>query len=322
MKPGERGAALLTVLLLVAVIAVIAAASLEKLRLSTRLSGNAAAVDQARAYAAAAEAIAASRIAALARAEAGRQPIPPAARTVAIPVPGGAATARLADGGNCFNLNSVVTGERFDLTQRPTGIGEFVGLMQSLGTPLEEARRVAVALADYIDSDIAPALGGVEDDQYLAGETPYRTANILLVDPSELRAVSGVNEPLYQLLRPWICTLPTSELSPVNINSLRPEQAPLLSMLAPERLSLDRARRLLAQRPPNGYQSADQFTSLPALGGVFANIETQGQLTVTTRWYALETVVALGGARFTQRTLIDARSQPARIVQRIPGGAD
>ena len=43
-KPGEQGAALLTVLLLVAVIAVLAGTALEKLRLATRLGGNAAAL--------------------------------------------------------------------------------------------------------------------------------------------------------------------------------------------------------------------------------------------------------------------------------------
>ena len=40
----ERGAALLTVLLLVAIIAVLAGAALERLRLTTRLAGNALAV--------------------------------------------------------------------------------------------------------------------------------------------------------------------------------------------------------------------------------------------------------------------------------------
>ena len=57
-RSSERGAALLTVLLLVAVIAVLAGTALEKLRLSTRLGGNAVALDQARAYSFAAETLA------------------------------------------------------------------------------------------------------------------------------------------------------------------------------------------------------------------------------------------------------------------------
>src|SRR3546814_12530481 len=54
----ERGAALLTVLLLVAVMGVVAAAALERLAFATRLTGNAGAIDQARAYADAGVAIA------------------------------------------------------------------------------------------------------------------------------------------------------------------------------------------------------------------------------------------------------------------------
>ena len=50
---GERGAALLAVLLLVAVMAVIAASALDRLMLATRIAGSAATVDQGRAYAAA-----------------------------------------------------------------------------------------------------------------------------------------------------------------------------------------------------------------------------------------------------------------------------
>ena len=54
----ERGAALLTVLLLVAMIAVLAGTALERLRLTTRLAGNALGGEQARDYARAAEALA------------------------------------------------------------------------------------------------------------------------------------------------------------------------------------------------------------------------------------------------------------------------
>ena len=60
---GERGAALLTVLLLVAVMAVIAATALDRLTLATRIAGSAATVDQGRAYTFAAEQIALRRVA-------------------------------------------------------------------------------------------------------------------------------------------------------------------------------------------------------------------------------------------------------------------
>ena len=51
VRPREKGAALLAVLLLVAVTGAIAAAAMEKLRLSRAVAMNAVAIDQARAYA-------------------------------------------------------------------------------------------------------------------------------------------------------------------------------------------------------------------------------------------------------------------------------
>ncbi|MGN6692528.1 MAG: type II secretion system minor pseudopilin GspK, partial [Sphingopyxis sp.] len=64
-NPEERGAALLAVLLLVAVMAVIAATALDRLMLATRIAGSAATVDQGRAYAFAAEQISLRRVASL-----------------------------------------------------------------------------------------------------------------------------------------------------------------------------------------------------------------------------------------------------------------
>src|SRR3546814_16886471 len=61
VRQSERGGALLTVLLLVAVMSALSVAALERLRLSTRLAANGAADDQARAYAMAAAAMALER---------------------------------------------------------------------------------------------------------------------------------------------------------------------------------------------------------------------------------------------------------------------
>ena len=49
-RPSERGAALLSVLLMVAVLAVIAATTLDRLSLSSKLSGNGNALAQARMF--------------------------------------------------------------------------------------------------------------------------------------------------------------------------------------------------------------------------------------------------------------------------------
>lgn len=318
-NPDERGAALLTVLLLVAVMAVVASTALERLALATRMAGNGGAIDQARAYADAGADVVRLRIGDLIAASPGRTTLRGDwhGTPQAIPLPGGVATARVTDGGNCFNLNSVVSGtNEAALTVRPIGVAQFQGLMRSIGVDQRVAQTVATSLADWIDSDSVPQPGGAEDETYARAPMPYRTANRFMVDPSELRAVNGMTPALYTMVRPWICALPTSDLSPININTLLPGQAPLVAMLMPDRLSLDQARALLARRPADGYGSTVQFWALPALAGLTPEGDVAQQVKLTTGFFDVDLTVDIGPTQARERALIDARQSPATLVRR------
>lgn len=322
---SERGGALLTVLLLVAVMSALSVAALEKLRLSTRLAANGAAADQARAYSFGVEAMALDRIGMLT----GRDTngMTPAegwnGRPFTVPLTGGIATATFRDGGNCFNLNSVVDGLIVgDYAPRELGIRQFVWLMQALGIAPTDARRIAASLVDWIDADSVPNPDGAEDDFYARGATPYRAANTLLGDVTELRAVAGVTPELYARLRPWVCALPTTDLSPVNVNTLALDQAPLIAMLIPDQLDLPRARQILSQRPAGGWASIADFWDLSTLHALTPPMEVQNQTTLRTRWFNLTLDVEIGGAQVSETALIDGALAPARLVSRKWGSDD
>ena len=307
-------------LLLVAVTGAIAAAALEKMSLSRQAATNIVALDQARAHANGIEQLAMLTIDDRIASDPDKTTLAGgwngAARRVALPG-GGVALARVQDGGNCFNVNSVVEGDpRTRLTRRDLGVSELAGLMQALEVPEVEARRIAEAAADWADSDSVPGPGGAEDSAYAAGAEPYRTANTLFADPGELAALIGMNPEIMARLRPWLCALPTTELSPININTLLPEQAPLLAMLAPGRLGVERARRVLAARPASGWDNQIEFWRIDALRDLNVPLDVQLQLQMRTRWYALEVRVAIMEAEFTETALIDARLQPSRLVAR------
>jgi general secretion pathway protein K len=326
--PRESGMALLTVLLLVAVMSVVAATALERLTIATRLTANAGALDQARAFAEAAENIARLRIGDLIAAQPGKVTLQGGwlGAPQPVPVPGGTATARVTDGGNCFNLNSVVAANdgggqenqnQDNLKVRPTGVTQFQALMRLLGIDDRKAQTVAASLADWIDTDTVPQPGGAEDETYARAPVPYRTANRFMVSPSELRAVNGVTPAIYQTLRPWICALPTSDLSPINVNTLLPAQAPLFAMLLPGQLTVDQARQMLARRPVDGYGSTVAFWALPALQKLTPMGDVQAQTKLVTRYFRVEILVNLGGTEVNETALIDAQPQkPARLVSR------
>lgn len=314
----ERGAALLTVLMLVAIIAVMAGAALEKLRLSTRLAGNAAAGEQARAYALAAETLATTRIGAMLEASPKRVTLQGdwSGRPFGMPLPGGGfATARVRDGGNCFNLNSLVSGRAGAYVTDPLMRPQFVRLMRLLDVPVQVAEQIAAGTADWIDSDQAQQAMGAEDAAYLNRETPYRTADTLMSDPSEIRAVAGMTPQIYATLKPWICTLPIAQAAPINVNTLLPEQAPILAMLFPDTMSIAGARQMILQRPPQGVGSTDVFFKSAALQGN-ANADGERGTAIVSKWFTLQIDVTIGTTVLQEHALIDATTLPARLVSR------
>lgn len=321
-KPSERGAALLSVLLMVAVLAVIAATTLDRLSLSSRLSANGNALAQARMFTYAAEAIAAARIEDLVARDAAQTTSAGdwLGKPQTIPIPIGSATATVRDAGNCFNLNSLVTETEGQYLASATGQDQMTSLMVVLGTNENAARAVAAAAADWADSNITPLSNGVEDDGYRSAVTPYLAANRPFAHPSELRAVKGISPAIYAKLKGWICALPEPVLSPLNVNTLLPEQAPLLAMLFPPgKMNLATARSYLAKRPSSGYGSLIRFWAAPELAVLGPSPLVQGQVKLTSNYFLLNTMVSFGELSLAGQSMIVASPAPARVVWRSWG---
>ncbi|HEV7661609.1 MAG TPA: type II secretion system minor pseudopilin GspK [Allosphingosinicella sp.] len=319
-RTGERGAALLAVLLLVAVTGAIAAAAVEGLRLSRTIAVNATARDQGRLFADGAEQLAMLAIDDRIAQSPERTDLTGdwngATRRVVLPG-GGIAQIRVRDGGNCFNVNSVADGRPGEpLTRRPSGVLQFTGLMMALEVAQQDAVRIAEAAADWVDSDTLPGPGGAEDETYAAAPAPYRAGNTLFADPGELRALAGMTPAIYARLAPWLCALPTTDLSPININTLGLDQAPLLAMLAPGQLDVPRARRVLAQRPSNGWGNQVEFWRLETMSELNVPLDVQLQPQLKTNWFTLDVRVQLMGGEYSETVLVDSRLQPSRIVAR------
>lgn len=308
-REKERGAALLSVLLLVAVMAVIAATALDRLTLATRIAGSAATVDQGRAYTFAAEQIALRRVADLVGRDTTRLTLAGdwLGRDFTLPLPNGEGRARLTDANNCFNLNSLVAETapgRF--SQRSGAMGQFTELMVLLGIDRGQAMSITGATADWLDSDSNDGPLGAEDGVYRSMPETYLAANRIMADASELRAVRGVTSKIYARLKPWICVLPVAEPVKLNVNTLAPEQAPLVAMLLPGEITLADARAALAARPAGGYGSSVRFWEARSLERLDPPTDVAEQAGVNSRWLALTTNVTMGDGYLTANSLIDA----------------
>lgn len=317
---NREGMALLTVLLLVAVMSVVAVAVLDDVRFSVRRATNAETQAQAQWYASGAEALARRQVARLMTAGPARTPLQPEwnGRRLDFPIDDGSISAVVTDGQACFNLNSLVEGVGEDLMARPLGTAQFLALGRAVGAPDSRMRAVADALTDWLDADNVARPLGAEDGAYAGLTTPYRTGGVMLAEVSELRAVKGVDADLYRRLRPWVCALPTSRPSPLNVNTLTPEQAPLLMMLTDNALDLQGARAVIARRPRAGWPDAAAFWAQPALATAPVPDEVRDQVTVLTRYFNLRVDVDYGGGRAVRTALLHAQPDGAvrTVIQR------
>ncbi|MCC8474685.1 type II secretion system minor pseudopilin GspK, partial [Xanthomonas arboricola] len=229
----QRGVALLTVLLLVAVMTLLMVAVLDDLRFGLRRSGNGEAMTQAQWYALGTETIARQRLQALARRDPMRTTLEGGwnDQPVTFPLDDGAVSVRLRDRGGCFNLNSVVAGAPEQWQRSDDGAAQYRALLEVLGIAPQQAQALTDALVDWIDSDSQPGAQGAEDDRYLQSAVPLRSGATLLAGVSELRAIAGYTPQVIAQLRPHVCALPEARLSPVNINTLRLQDAPVLVAL-------------------------------------------------------------------------------------------
>jgi general secretion pathway protein K len=316
---AERGAALITVLLLVAVMAALIAVSFDRLGLALRRERNRSDASEVRIDLFSAEAIAAERVTQLQSVEQSKTPAGSGWQDVpvSVPIPGGQIVARLRDGGNCFNLNGLVSqlpdGKFAPL---PASIFQFTRLLELSGARPSEAAGIAVATADWIDSDTVSQAGGNEDEAYTRLETPYRTGNGMMHDVGEMRTVSGMTEALFLRLKPLICALPEALPSSYNINTLTARQAPLVLALFPQGMSAEAILTALRNRPANGFNSVQDFLAQPSLRAADASALATTQLRLRSSWFRLTLMARLNTSDFSEIALIDGRFLPARIVRR------
>lgn len=318
----QRGVALLTVLLLVAVMAVLVTAMLDDIRFALRRAGNAQALEQARWHALGAERMAKAQIERMADRDPGVTTLAGDwnGRAFLFPVEDGMIRATVSDATACFNLNSVAYGAGDLLTRREDGVTQYVALLQSLGFAEAQARALADTLADWVDADQARHGLGQEDAAYARGRDGYRTGDTLLAEPNELRALHGYTPAVYERLRPHVCALPTTAPTPVNPNTLGDADAPILSMLTDGRIDVARARRVIAARPATGWRDVHAFWSAPGMEGAEPSQAAIDQVRVRTRYYSLLAEVDSGPAQITLSALIehdaDGPDAPARLLAR------
>lgn len=220
----QRGVAIITVLLMVALATITVVSMSSRQRLDIRRAMNQQALQQARALALGGEKFAAATLLRDKKDpitgktdtldEDWAQSLPP------LPVDQSTITGCVFDLQGRFNLNNLLTGE--GAVNRPQ-----LDQLKRLLTALNIDAAKASAIADWLDADSEPlAEDGAEESWYSGLEVPYRPANRQLASVSELKMVKGFSPAVedekadYDLLLPHVTALP--EATVININTATP----------------------------------------------------------------------------------------------------
>lgn len=264
LLPGaQRGVALITAMLVVALAASAAVAMVSRQQYDIRRTGNLLQAEQAYLYVLGIEDWAGQIL----RRDREDNNVDHAGEEWAtllppIPVEGGQLAGSIEELQGRFNLNDLILNGEVD--------AEALARFRRLLAALELNTELAMAVADWLDADIEPIFpGGAEDDTYTRGVRPYRSANAPFVSVSELRLLNGMNEivdpeekeTVYDKLVPHVCALPGR--TPVNVNTAT---APVLMSLA-EGLTEADAEALIEGRGDEGYTTVNDFLQANALAG-------------------------------------------------------
>lgn len=205
----------------------------------------------------------------------------------ALPVDGGVIGGRLEDLQGRFNLNNLVTPQG---EADPVAIAQFERLLAVLG--LDPA--IAGIVADWLDTDADPHFpGGAEDAAYADANPPYRTPNGPITSTSELLAMSGIEPESYRTLLPHVSALPSGTRLNVNTAS-----APVLASLSDE-IDPVVAASLLRQRGDSGFADIE---------GTFAEwlaADIRTRIGGASDYFLLEATVVLGAHQFTLYAVLE-----------------
>jgi len=303
MELRQQGVALITALLIVAMVTVAATEMVTRQQMDIRRTGALLHGEQAYAYTLGAESWAQmvlardkrdSKIDTLYEDWSTQPPVSM--------VEGGSIIGRILDLQGRFNVNGLVDAKG---VADKDSITRYKRLLRQLD--LDES--LAEPLADWIDSDINVLFpDGAEDDVYLGAATPYRTANRLLVDISELRLIKGYEPEVIQKLRPFISVLP--EITPLNVNTASAE----VLITVAENMSLSDGESLIETRGEKGFETVAKFTDEKELSG--KKKLTTAPLSVESSWFLMVSEATIGQSRARLASLIQRTDKTTLVVRR------
>ena len=305
----QRGVALITAVLIVALATMLAVNVFFRGFLDQRRSATLFALDQAYEVALGAEAWAADFLRRDQQesetdhyGETWAQPLPP------LPLDdGGTVEGRLEDMQARFNLNSLVFADG-------STNDDAVKQLERILATLEIEPSFATAIADWVDQDTQPGFpDGAEDTVYTSLSPPHRAANMPITRVSEIMVLDGFGPERYAKLSPFITALPVG--TKLNVCTAR---GIVLDALVEGVREFGVNPEDLAKRRTDAC-----FPTLAELRGALGDEEfnkVDDSLTESSNYFRANVWVTIGTTQFTLYSLLYRGSQgPVKAILRSFG---
>jgi general secretion pathway protein K len=175
-------------------------------------------------------------------------------------LPNGQLYAQISDASNCLNINSVVSLSNKNYVQNPKGMAALKKYLMYKKFDERDIDSLIDQMIDWIDIDNQPRQGGLEDYFYTGPlHTPQQyTSKRLFYDLSELKNLPAFRNFNWNDVSNYLCSIPLSGNSKVNINTLNMEDSELLSSLLPNATVKD-AEAIIASIPQEGFVDISQL---------------------------------------------------------------
>ncbi|WP_046007044.1 type II secretion system minor pseudopilin GspK [Pseudoalteromonas rubra] len=323
---SQRGAALVIVLFIVALAATIATEMTMSLMVQVQKATNLQTHQQAKWYSYGAEELVKKVLLDSRKDEPDKVHLgqPWALEEVPYPVDHGTLSGQITDLQACLNLNALRnkpqqnSGGRNNTNPAHKALLELLKNIEDL--PSEESEEaMADSVYDWLDDDSITFRSGAEEDEYMSLRTPYLTANNLFASVSELRIIKGFNPLVMEKLLPYVCVIPGSTELAINVNTIQPEQALLLSALM-EGLSQSGAEAIISARPEKGFDSVQDFYAEAANQGASDKQKNDKIFTISSNYFKLRAKAQFDERLFRLTSIIEIKDGRASILARKFGG--
>ena len=318
----QQGVALITVMLIVALCAVIASQMTARLQIQMQRSSNISFNQQAYWYAMGAEAFSKRVLITTFKEEEDVTHLGQvwAQGETAFPVDFGTISGEISDLQSCLNLNALRAplsnsagnekgNEKGNGSKSKNKAPARIALEALLiNLQLEEvsqfeAESMTDALTDWLDENGAiSSAGGAEDNDYASKEFPYLAANHFLASVNELRVIEHFTPAIIDAIKPYVCVIPASDQHKININTLSDEQPELLQALLDS--TLEEAQAILSAREDEGFETIEDFYNLPEVTKLKTIDDKKDQFVVDSEYFTLKSSASFNESFFAMRSVM------------------